>query len=45
MGQERLNNLMVLHVHKELVDKIELKEIGNNFLSKCPRRKEVFGKF
>ena len=24
MGQERLNNLMVLHVHKELVDKIEL---------------------
>ena len=42
MGQERLNNLMVLHVRKELV---ELKEIGNNFISKCPLRQEVFGKF
>ena len=45
MGQERLNNLMVLHVHKELVDKIELSEIGNDFINKCPRRQEVFGKF
>lgn len=45
MGQERLNNLMVLHVHKELVDEIELSEIGNDFISKCPRRQEVFGKF
>ena len=45
MGQERLNNLMVLHVHKELTDEIELKEIANDFISKCPRRQEVFGKF
>ena len=45
MGQDRLNNLMVLHVHKELTDEIELSEVGNDFISKCPRRQEVFGKF
>ena len=45
MGQERLNGLMVLHVHKELTDEVELKEFANDFISKCPRRQEVFGKF
>ena len=45
MGQERLNGLMVLHVHKELKDEVELKEFTNDFISKCPRRQEVFGKF
>ena len=46
MGQERLNNLMVLHVYKELTDEIELKKIANDFISKCPwRQEEVFGKF
>ena len=43
MGQERLNNLMVLHVHKEYTDKIVLKDIANEFISKCPRRQSVFG--
>ena len=29
MGQERLNNLMVLHVHKEITDKLDLISIAN----------------
>ena len=45
MGQERLNNLMVLHVHKEYTDKIVLIDVANEFISKCPRRQSVFGKF
>ena len=45
MGQERLNNLMVFHVHNELTDEIEMSEVGNDFISKCPQRQEVFGKF
>ena len=45
MGQDRLNSLMVLHVHKELTDEIELQEVANDFIMKCPRRQEVFGKF
>ena len=45
MGQERLNGLMVLHVHKEMTDELVLPHIGNDFVSKCPRRLEVFGKF
>ena len=27
---------MVLHVHKELTDEIELKEIANDFIRKMP---------
>ena len=45
MGQERLNNLMVLHVHKEYTDNIVLIDVANEFISKCPRRQSVFGKF
>ena len=29
MGQMRLNNLMVLHVHKDLTDGLDLNEVGN----------------
>ena len=29
----RLNNVMVLHVHKNLTDKLSLVDIGNNFIS------------
>jgi len=36
MGQEQLNNLMVLHVHKELTEKLILSDIANEFISKCP---------
>ena len=42
VGQERLNSLMVLYVHKEYIDKTD---VANEFISKCPRRQSVFRKF
>ena len=45
MSQEKLNNLIVLYVHKEYTDSIKLYDIGNDFVSKIERRTQVFGKF
>ena len=33
MSQSRLNNLMVLHVHKQRADKLNLKACVNEFVS------------
>ena len=44
MTQERLNHLMMLHVHKDLTDSIVLTDVANEFVSKCDRRLQVFGK-
>ena len=44
MKQERLNTLMILHVHKEHIDKMSMIEVANEFLSKL-QRENVFGKF
>ena len=33
MSQRRLNNLMVLHVHSDRLDKMNLLEIGSKFVS------------
>ncbi len=45
MTQQRLNNLMVLHVHKDHTDKLNLCEVANEFVSVNERRQEVFGTF
>jgi len=45
MRQERLNSLMIIHVHKDLTDKINIREICNDFISKGERRHQVFGTF
>ena len=45
MTQERLNHLMILHIHKELTDGLILTNIANEFVSKSERRLQVFGKF
>lgn len=45
MTQERLNNLMILHVHQEYTDTLNLIEVANDFISKCERRSQVFGHF
>ena len=45
MSQSRLNNEMVLHVHKNLTDKLSLVDIGNNFISGSSHRESLFGKF
>ena len=45
MTQERLNHLMMLHIHKDLTDTLVLTDVANEFVSKCERRLQVFGKF
>ncbi len=45
MTQQRLNNLMILHVHKELTDELKMKEIANEFIGQNERRAHIFGKF
>lgn len=45
MTQCRLNSLMVLHVHKERTDSLELAAIANEFATSRERRLTVFGKF
>ena len=45
MSQSRLNNVMVLHVHTNLTDKLSLVDIGNNFISGSSHRESLFGKF
>jgi len=47
MSQTRLNSLMVLHVHKELTDQLDLIEVANEFVSNksIEHRLTVFGKF
>lgn len=42
MGQ-RLNNLMVLHVHKDVTDQI-VKDIVDEFIGDSEHRIEIFGK-
>lgn len=39
MNQERLNHLMVLHVHKSEADSLNLVEIANTFVNSEHRRK------
>ena len=45
MAQDRINHLMALHVHKDLTDNLVLTDVANEFISKCERRLQVFGKF
>ena len=44
MSQERLNAIMVLHVHKQRSDKLVLLDIGNQFVNK-EHRQLFFGEF
>ena len=45
VGQNRLNHLMFLHVHSELMDKIDLMEAANRFVGNIDARKKLFGTF
>ena len=45
MTQERLNNLMVLHIHKERVDRLELEKVAEEVVSEREGRRSVFGSF
>ena len=44
-GEGRLNHLLLLHVHKELVDGIDMVEVANLFVGDNQWRKQLFGKF
>ena len=43
MCQERLNNLMILHAHKEITDSLNLDAIGNEFIVNSEHRQKIFG--
>ena len=44
ISQERLNHLMVLHVHKPFTESLDLVQIANSFVTN-EHRLTVFGKF
>ena len=45
MGKNRLNSLMILHVHKDLLDDLNLIDIANKFVGINQRRRNTFGVF
>ena len=45
MNQDRLNHLMVLHVHKTLTDTMDLIEVVNEFVTGSEHRLAMFGNF
>ena len=45
MTQSRLNNVMVLHVHKNYTDELCMTNIGNEFVRSSSHRELQFGKF
>ena len=45
MTQRRLNNIMVLDVHKDQTDQLSLIEIGNEVVQWSDHQRHLFGKF
>ena len=45
MSQNRLDNMMVRHVHKEKTDALKLENTGNEFVFGSIHRLKQFGKF
>ena len=45
MSQRRLNNIMVLHVHKNQTGQLSLIEVANGFVQWSDHRRHLFGKF
>ena len=45
MSKNRLNNSMVLHIHKEHLDTMSLIDIANDFVKDSDHRMHVFGQF
>jgi len=41
-GDSRLNQLMILHVHKDKTDALNLIEVANNFVNEKANRKQLF---
>ena len=45
MTQQRMNNIMILHINKQLTDTVNHKEIFNNFITTNDERHKHFGIF
>ena len=45
MSQQRLNNLMVLHVHGDVTDSLDLKKAAQRFIKNHGHRTALFGRF
>ncbi|XP_046571823.1 zinc finger MYM-type protein 1-like [Haliotis rubra] len=45
MTQERLNNVLLLHVHKTIADELSLVDVAREFISFHDRRRNYFGLF
>ena len=45
MTQQRMNNIMILHINKHLTDTVNHKEILNNFITTNNERGKHFGIF
>ena len=45
MSQQRLNHLMLLHVHKERTDALDLEEAAREFIVNSEHRQRIFGAF
>ena len=45
MGSNRLNNAMMLHIHKARLDELSLVDVANDFVFKSDHRKTMFERF
>ena len=45
MHQTRLNWCMILHIHSDCTDKLDLKAIANEFVGRNASRQSIFGNF
>ena len=45
MGNNRLHALILVHVHKNIVDNINLADVANEFVDKKDSRKQTFRYF
>ena len=45
MTEKRLNNCLLVHVHKDIVDELTLKEIAVEFVSVNDERRKHFGNY
>ena len=45
MSQPRLNHLMVLHIHKDYCDTLNLEQCANEFCANSEHRRNIFGSF
>ena len=43
MGNNRLHALMLMHVHNNILDNINLADVANQFVDRKDRRKQTFG--